>query len=280
MSPIFLCAICNVSSGSCNEDCKFCTQSVRHKADIQRYRYKEIDTIVNEAKMARKNGAVGFCLVTSGLGLDDKKVEFISKAAYEVKKALPEFNLIACNGTASIEQLKELKKAGVNSYNHNLETSKEFYPQICSTHSWEDRYQTCQNINEAGLNLVCGGIFGLGESKEDRVSFINSLKELNPKTTPLNFFHPNEALPLKSKPLHVEEALEIIKWARSELKCDRLMVAGGREFTFRDRQSEIFEAGANAIVIGDYLTTSGEAPNKDRKMIESLGLKIAKTCHG
>ncbi|WP_458700360.1 biotin synthase [Sulfurospirillum sp. 1307] len=280
MSKVFLCAICNVSSGSCNEDCKFCTQSAKYKADIQRYKYKEIKTIVEEAKMARANGAVGFCLVTSGLGLDDKKVEFISNAAFEVKKELPEFNVIACNGTASIEQLKELKKAGVTSYNHNLETSKEFYPNICTTHSWESRYETCLNVNEVGLNLVSGGIFGLGESQEDRVSFINSLKELNPKTTPLNFYHPNEALPLKTNPLHVEEALKLVKWARGELKCERLMVAGGREFIFKERQAEIFKAGANAIVIGDYLTTSGNAPKKDVRLIESLGLEIAKTCHG
>ena len=245
---IFLCAICNVSSGSCNEDCKFCTQSVKHKADIKRYRYK--------------------------------KVEFISKSAYEIKKAIPEFNLIGCNGTASIEQLKELKKAGITSYNHNLETSKEYYHNICTTHSWEDRYKTCQHVNSVGLNLVSGGIFGLGESKKDRFSFINSLKELKPKTTPLNFFHPNDALPLKAEPLNIDEALELIKWVRSELECERLMVAGGREFTFKERQGEIFKAGANAIVIGDYLTTSGNAPQKDKKMIESLGLEVAKTCHG
>ena len=114
---------------------------------------------------------------------------------------------------------------------------------------------------------------------KEHLDFINSLKELNPKTTPLNFFHPNEALPLKAKTLSVDEALEIIKWARSELKCEKLMVAGGREFVFKDRQKEIFKAGANAIVIGDYLTTSGNAPKKDIELIESLGLEVAKICY-
>lgn len=280
MSKIFLCAICNVSSGSCNEDCKFCTQSARHKADIQRYKYKDIEQILQEAKMARANGAVGFCLVTSGLGLDDKKVDFIARAAHEVKKELGEFNIIACNGTASKEQLQELKKAGVMSYNHNLESSREFYKNICTTHSWEERYQTAQNVKEVGLNLVSGGIFGLGESEADRISFVSSLKELNPKTVPINFFIPNTALPLQTQPLHVEKALELVKWVRSELPSVRLMVAGGRESTFGNRQSEIFEAGANAIVIGNYLTTTGNAPDCDRVMIESLGLEIAKTCHG
>lgn len=275
--PVFLCSICNVSSGSCIEDCKFCTQSIKHNADIERYSYKDISTILEEAKTARSRGATGFCLVTSGKGLNNTKVEFISKAALAIKKELPDFNLIACNGTANLEQLKALKDAGIDSYNHNLETAEDYYDTVCTTHSWQERFDTCLAVNEAGLNLVCGGIFGLGESAEQRVSFVNALKKLNPKTVPLNFFHPNPALPLKTEPLHVDEALKIIRWVRSELPNVKLMVAGGREITFKDRQQEIFAAGANAIVIGNYLTTSGEDPNKDKQMIESLGLRLAKT---
>jgi len=275
-SPIFLCSICNVSSGSCNEDCKFCTQSIKHNADIERYSYKDISIILEEAKIARSRGATGFCLVTSGKGLNNTKVKFISEAAKTIKKEIPDFNLIACNGTATLEQLKALKKAGINSYNHNLETAEDYYDTICTSHSWKERFDTCLAVNEAGLNLVSGGIFGLGESDEQRVSFINSLKKINPKTVPLNFFHPNPALPLKATPLQVDEALELIRWVRSELPKVKLMVAGGREITFKDRQNEIFEAGANAIVIGNYLTTSGEDPNKDKLMIESLGLRLAK----
>lgn len=276
-SPIFLCSICNVSSGSCIEDCKFCTQSIKHNADIERYSYKDISTILGEAKVARSRGATGFCLVTSGKGLNNTKVEFISKAALAIKKEIPDFNLIACNGTANLEQLKALKDAGIDSYNHNLETAEDYYDTICTSHTWQERYDTCVAVNEAGLNLVCGGIFGLGESTEQRVSFINALKKLNPKTVPLNFFHPNPALPLKAEPLHVNEALEIVSWVRSELPNVKLMIAGGREITFKNKQQEIFAAGANAIVIGNYLTTSGEDPNKDKQMIESLGLRLAKT---
>ncbi|HIP44917.1 MAG TPA: biotin synthase [Sulfurospirillum arcachonense] len=274
--PVFLCSICNVSSGSCNEDCKFCTQSIKHNADIERYSYKDVSQILKEAKAARSKGASGFCLVTSGKGLNNTKLKFICEVASVIRTEIPELNIIACNGTATLEQLKELKEAGVTSYNHNLESSEDYYPNICTSHSWQERFQTCLHVNEAGLNLVSGGIFGLGESDEQRVSFINALKRLNPKTVPLNFFIPNPALPLKAEPLHVDEGLELIKWVRSELPNVKLMVAGGRETTFKDRQNEIFEAGANAIVIGDYLTTSGEAINKDKQMIESLGLKIAK----
>ncbi len=136
---IFLCAICNVESGNCNEDCKFCTQSVRYKADIQRYTLKSIEQIILEAKKARENGAVGFCLVTAGLGLTEKKTKFIAQAARAINKENLGLRLIACNGTATVEQLKELKEAGISNYNHNLETSRDFYPTICTTHSWDER---------------------------------------------------------------------------------------------------------------------------------------------
>ena len=276
---IFLCAISNISSGSCAEDCGFCTQSAHHKAEIERYKYKSIDQIVFEAKNATKNGAIGFCLVTSGLGLDDKKLAYVCEAARAVKAELPDIHLIACNGIANVEQLKALKEAGADSYNHNLETSQNFYNTICTTHSWESRFQTCLNAKEAGLSLCSGGIFGLGETKEDRKAFIESVKSLNPFTMPLNFFIQNPALSLKADPLSEEEALEIIRDVRKALPETRLMVAGGRETTFTSPDCDIFEAGADAIVIGDYLTTKGELPEKDRAMIERLGYTIATMCH-
>ncbi len=276
---IFLCSICNLSSGSCAEDCGFCTQSAKHHADIIRYRYKEIDQIVLEAKNATSYGALGFCLVTSGLGLDDKKLAFVCEAAKAVRKALPSIHLIACNGLATLDQLKALKDAGVNSYNHNLETSQRYYEKICTTHRWQERYETCLRVKESGLFLCSGGIFGLGESPEDREMFIQSIKELSPATMPLNFYHHNPALPLKANPLSEEEALEIIKKVRVALPQTMLMVAGGREITFKNRQCDIFAAGADAIVIGDYLTTKGQPPKADLDMIKSLGYGIATQCH-
>lgn len=276
---IFLCAISNISSGSCAEDCGFCTQSAHHKADIEHYKYKSVEQIVTEAKAASQNGAIGFCLVTSGLGLDDKKLAYVCEAARAVKAELPDILLIACNGTASLEQLKTLKSAGVNAYNHNLESARDFYPKICTTHTWEGRYQTCLNVKEAGLFLMCGGIFGLGESQEDRISFIESIKSLSPFSVPLNFFIPNKALPIQAKPLSENEALDIIRYAREELKDSRLMIAGGREITFTSPDCDIFAAGADAIVIGDYLTTKGALPERDRSMIERLGYEISRSCH-
>ena len=276
---IFLCAICNVSSGSCSEDCSFCTQSAKYKADIDRYKYKTIDDIVAEAIQAKQNQAVGFCLVTSGKGMTESKLEFVCQAAREIKKNVPELNLIACNGTATLDDMKELKEAGISSYNHNLESSRKYYPQICTTHEWDERYQTCLNAKEAGLDLCSGGIFGMGESLQDRLSLIVALKELSPSSVAINFFHPNDALPIKKNDLDTEGALELISYIKKELPESMIMVAGGRERMFGDRQAQIFDAGANSIVIGNYLTTKGDAPDKDILLLKSLGLQIAQNCH-
>ncbi len=273
---IFLCSICNINSGTCNEDCKFCSQSVRYKADIARYKQKDIDLIIDEAKTARDGGALGFCLVTADKGLNDKTLEFVCNVAQKVSKEVPQLRLIACNGTATLEQLLTLKKAGIKAYNHNLETSKEFYSQICTTHSWDERYETCKNVNESGLVLISGGIFGLGETQEDRVSMLEALNSLKPTSVPINFYHHNEALELQPNPLSIEEAFSLIKLTREMIPdAQRIMVAGGRELMFGKRQNEIFSYGANSIVIGNYLTTSGRVMSKDLEMLKALELEVA-----
>ena len=276
---IYLCAICNIESGTCNEDCKFCTQSVKYQADIARYKKKEIDLIVEEAKKARANKAIGFCLVTAGKGLTDKRLAFVCEAARAVKKENLGLKLIACNGTASLAQLQELKKAGVDNYNHNLETSRDFYPSIVSTHTWDERYQTCLNAKKAGLKLVSGGIFGLGETQEDRISMLEALASLEPMNVPINFFHPNEALPIVSNSISREEAFELIELTRKMIpNAHKIMVAGGRELMFGEEQYKVFEHGANAVVIGDYLTTTGNQASKDIEALESLGYEISQSC--
>lgn len=275
---IFLCSICNINSGTCNEDCKFCSQSVKYKADIERYKQKPMDQILSEARKLEALGALGFCLVTAQKGLDDKTLEFVCNVASTLKREVPRLRLIACNGTASVEQLIELKKSGIAAYNHNLETSRAFYPEVCTTHPWDERYETCENVNKVGLNLISGGIFGMGETQEDRLSMLYSLKELNPISVPLNFYHHNPALPLNPSPLTVDESLDLIRLSRSILEnADRIMIAGGREITFKERQNEIFEAGANSIVLGNYLTTAGREAHTDLEMLQKLGLVIALT---
>ncbi len=280
IDKIYLCAISNIESGTCLEDCKFCTQSVKYKADIVRYKRKTIEQIVEEAKIARKNKAIGFCLVTAGKGLDENRLEYVMSAARAVKNEDLGLKIIACNGTATLEQLLKLKEAGVDNYNHNLETSREFYPSICTTHSWDERYETCQNVKKAGLNLVCGGIFGLGESYEDRISMLKSIASLEPKNVPINFFHPNEALPLVKNQLTKQEAFELIKLTKEmNPNAHKIMVAGGRELMFGKEQYEVFNYGANAIVIGDYLTTKGNVANQDIEELTKRGIEIAPSCN-
>lgn len=274
-NKIFLCAICNIESGTCNEDCKFCTQSVKYKADIQRYKRKAIEQIVKEAKIARANHANGYCLVTAGKGLDDKRLEFVCEAARAVKKENLGLILIACNGTASVEQLTALKEAGVDAYNHNLETSQDFYGEIVTTHTWEERYQTCLNVNKVGLRLVCGGIFGLGETQEQRISMLESIASLNPRNVPINFFHPNKALPLVENSVTRDEAFELLKLTRKMIpNAEKIMVAGGRELMFKEEQYKVFDCGVNAVVIGDYLTTEGKSAKEDIVSIEAAGFNI------
>jgi biotin synthase len=276
---IFLCAINNILSGTCAEDCKFCTQSVRYHADIERYNYKDINQIVQEAKAAKANGALGYCLVTAGKGLDDKKVDFVARAAQAIKKEIEGLNLIACNGTANKEQLMYLKEHGLDSYNHNLETSERYYADICKTHAWSERYETCENVKSVGLALCSGGIFGMGETAEDRDALLNSIASLSPESTPLNFYHPNPALPIKTRNIELDEAINIIKKARKLLGNDRLlMVAGGRELLFNGQENLMFESGANAMVIGNYLTTEGIDASKDQQMLDALGYEVASSC--
>ena len=273
---IFLCAISNINSGTCSEDCKFCSQSVRYKADIDRYKQKPIPDIIEEARAAKASGALGFCLVTAHKGLDERTLDFVCETAETVNAAVPGLRLIACNGTATVAQLETLKRSGIKAYNHNLETSREFYPQICTTHPWDERFETCENVNAVGLKLITGGIFGLGETQEDRISMLEALQKLDPVSVPINFYHHNPALPLNPNPLTTDEALELITLTRQMLPgAERIMVAGGRELMFGDRQGEIFAAGANSIVIGNYLTTRGRDRNADLQMLRDLGLGVA-----
>lgn len=278
---IFLCAINNVLSGTCNEDCKFCTQSVRYKAAIERYTFKEEAQVLTEAREAAANGALGYCLVTAGKGLDDQSTEYIARLAERLSRELPQLRLIACNGTATVEQLRHLKAHGIASYNHNLETSERYYPEICTTHGWPERYATCEAVKSAGLSLCTGGIFGMGERPEDREGLLQSIASLQPDSVPLNFYIPNPALPIPRRTIDRVGALAVIRRAR-ELMPDLplLMVAGGREPLFNGYEEEMFEAGTNAIVIGNYLTTPGEAPDRDRRRLKELGYRVATECHG
>jgi biotin synthase len=159
------------------------------------------------------------------------------------------------------------------------EMMKEFYPNICKTHSWEDRYITCENVNSVGLKLCVGGIFGLGEQQADRISMLKSIKSLNPMSVPLNFYHPNPSLPLPNKTIDINEGLNLIQLSRKILGQEvMIMVAGGREITFKNKQYDIFKYGANSIIIGNYLTTAGNKAIEDLLQLDRLNYEIATNC--
>lgn len=271
---IFLCSISNVSSGGCSEDCAYCTQSAHYKTGVAHYKYKPVKEVVAQAKELKKYGMVGFCLVTSGRGLDSKKCEYIASLALEIKKEISDLHLIACCGRADENSLKYLKQSGIDTYNHNLETAQSFFSKICTTHSWEERFETCENTLRVGLGLCSGGIFGLGEEIGHRIEFLKALRSLSPHSMPINFFIPNPHLPIKKGVLSKEEALECILLSKEYLPHARLMVAGGRERVFGEDQKEMFDLGINAIVLGNYLTTSGESPQGDLEMLDRYGLEV------
>ncbi|RAX54735.1 biotin synthase BioB [Helicobacter sp. 16-1353] len=271
---IYLCSISNVTSGACKEDCFYCTQSAKYNTNIEIYKNKSKEQVLEEAKQLAKFGASGFCLVTSGLGLDSKKCEYIATLSSFIKSALPKMLIIACCGIADRDSLKYLKENGVDSYNHNLETAESNFSNICTTHSFYDRLETCNNVLSVGLKLCSGGIYGIGESFEQRIEFLKTLKELNPHSSPINFYIPNDALPIKQPKISKDEALECIIMSREMLKDSILMLAGGREVVFENEQKKIFDYGIDAIVLGNYLTTSGDKPYKDLEMLQNYHLKI------
>jgi len=275
MFSIYLCAISNIKSGACDQDCSFCTQSIKHKANIAHFEKKSLQAILEQARQASALGASGFCLVSSGKSLTPKLLQQVCEAALAIKKQDLKLKLIACNGLATYEQLCELKKAGIEAYNHNLETSESYYPNICSTHSWQERYNTCLHVKKAGLDLVCGGIFGIGESLDDRKSLFSAIASLEPANVPINFFHHHPSLPLKPSSIDANEALEIIKQARQKVsKAKKIMVAGGRAQYFGVGDYQFFENGANAIVIGDYLTTKGHSAKNEISELKKQGYSI------
>lgn len=279
MKDIFLCSISNVSSGNCGEDCGYCMQSAHNDLDIKTYKFKDKDEVLKEAKFLRSHGALGFCLVTSGRGLDGKKCEYIASLAAMISKEVPSLHIIACCGKADKDSLKYLKKNGVASYNHNLETAKSYFDKICTTHTWEERFQTNENVASVGLGICSGGIFGLGESNEQRHEFLKQLTSIKPHTVPINFFINANGLKINEPTMSKDEALECVKLAKKYLPNARLMIAGGREAVFGEDQKELFECGINAVVLGDYLITKGNTPAKEVEKIRSYGYEIAKVCH-
>lgn len=274
-NKIQLCSIINAKSGACRENCAFCAQSIHHNTNIERYPLLKPEKILKEAIYFSKQGISNFGIVTSGATVSDKELETICNTVQLIKINVP-INVCASLGKLSAEKLRLLKQSGLNKYHHNLETSQSYFPKICKTHTWNERVDMVLLAQQVGLELCSGGLFGLGETWEDRINLAKTLYELKIKDIPINFLTPISGTPLENQsPLSCEESLRIIILFRLFLLNSTIRICGGRTTIFtKEQQSEIYSAGANAVMTGNYLTTSGVTPDTDKETIIKTELEL------
>ena len=268
------CSIVNARSGRCPNDCSFCAQSSRWGAKTKTFPLLAERTMATRIAQAASPNTGHIGIVTSGPAL--RKKEDVDRICRVIKKASSKnhFSMCASLGELNLPTARRLKKAGLKRYHHNLETSENFYPQICSTIDYQTKLQTIENAIDAGLEICCGGIFGLGESWEDRLDLAFTIRRLDPDSVPINFLRPIKGTPLEKQPmLEPLEALRIISLFRYIMPDKTIKVCGGREDILRDMQSWMFYAGANGAMLGDYLTIKGRKPKADLKMVKDLGLE-------
>ena len=269
-SRLELCSIINAKSGLCSEDCKFCAQSSYHSTDITHYPLKRKDEITKAAQHAKEIGAEKFGIVTSGNRLSRKEIDTICLTISEIKNKI---HIIVCAslGVLSKEELEILKEAGLSRYHHNLETSPRFYPQIVSTHSFQERVDTINAAKEVGLEVCSGGIIGMGENWEDRIAMVHLLDDLDVDSVPINILVPIKGTPLESiEPISCNDAIRTIAIFRIILKDKIIKIAAGREGILKDFQALGFLAGANGMLIGGYLTIKGRAIEEDYRLIKEI----------
>lgn len=281
-NKIHLCSIVNVKAGGCPENCRFCAQSATYETNAPRYGLIEEQPILQAAEEAKRNGVTGLGLVAAWRGLNEGPIldEICSlfKSMTADGKARPDASLGIIKSQVVADRLRE---AGVECYNHNLETSRRFFPEICTSHSYEERVQTIGHLKAAGIKICSGGILGMGESLEDRCELAFSLKEIGAHVVPINFLNPIPGTPFADKtPLAPLEILQSIACFRFILPRQEIKVAGGRVVNLRDLQCMMFMAGASAVMVGNYLTTVNQPVEKDLQMLKDLGLDPQWDKHG
>lgn len=272
---IHLCSIVNAKSGACSEDCNFCSQSTHYETESPVYKFLDQETVADASQMAEENGAQALGLVAAWRGLREGRM--LDQVCQRIEEMSQSGQVRADASLGLIESpavAQRLKNAGLAVYNHNLETANSFFDQVCTTHTHQDRIDTIKHCKSAGLRVCSGGIFGMGESLEQRVELALELQELDVDVVPLNFLVRIDGTPLEdNNPLPPMEILKTIAVFRFTLPQKEIMVAGGREPNLRDLQSMIFMAGASATLVGNYLTTGGRSAKDDLQMIADLGLE-------
>ena len=268
-----MCSIINGKSGKCPEDCKYCAQSSHYSADTAVYPLLSTDEILREAKANAADGILRFSIVTSGKRLSDQEVEQVCDSFRKIRETCG-ISLCASMGLLSQEQFKMLKSAGVVRYHNNLETSRRFFPHICTTHTYEDKIQAIRDARESGLTVCSGGIIGLGETMEDRIDMALTLRDLQIRSVPINVLNPIPGTPLEhNAPLPEDEVCRTAAIFRFLLPDSILRMAGGRGL-MEDQGRRVFRSGANGAITQNMLTTGGIAVREDRQLAEELGFEI------
>ena len=267
-----MCSIVSGKSGKCSENCKFCAQSSHYKTSIKEYPLLDSQNIFKEAKHNADKKVKRFSIVTSGKKLSDTEIDSVCQTYKNIKNKC-DILLCASMGLLSYEQLVKLKQAGVTRYHCNLETSRRFFPNICSTHTYDDKINTINLAKKAGLEICSGGIFGLGETFEDRIDMFFDIYNLSIKSVPINVLNPIKGTPFENnKILSQEEINRTVATARFILPDAFIRLAGGR-LLFKDKGVSMFSSGANATITGDMLTTSGTSIDEDFNTIKKLGFE-------
>lgn len=265
--------IINTKSGLCPEDCGYCSQSSKSTAPIEKYRMMNREQIVAGAEKAHSLGAGTYCIVASGRGPSSKELETVKGAVKEIKEKYP-MRICACLGILKPEQAEQLKEAGVDRYNHNINTSEAHHGDITTTHTYKDRTETVGRVKESGMSPCSGVIIGMGETKEDIVNMALSLRALNADSIPVNFLHAIPGTKLENeKPLTPSFCLKVLALFRFINPSKEIRISGGREVNLRSVQPLGLYA-ANSIFLGNYLTTAGQETTADHKMIEDMGFTI------
>lgn len=266
--------ILSAKTGGCTEDCHFCSQSARFPTPVKATPFLDVDEVVAAAAETEALGASEFCIVLAIRGPDARIMDQIIDAIAAVRAAT-QLNVAVSAGILTPDQASALAQAGVHRYNHNIETARSFFHHIVTTHTFQERVDTCRLVRSAGMELCCGVLLGMGESDDQRLELIGQLQELGPAEVPVNFLNPRPGTPLGDRPL--VEPLEAIRWIallRMGLPGVILRYAGGREVTLRELQALGMTSGINALIVGNYLTTMGRSPQHDVQMLADLRMPI------
>jgi len=267
--------ILSAKTGGCPEDCHFCSQSSRFDTTVKATPFLDTDEVLRAAKETAALGASEFCLVLAVRGPDERTLNRILELVPVVKEQTG-LNVAVSAGILSEDQARRLAEGGVHRYNHNLETARSYFPEVVTTHSWEERADTCRLVRDHGMELCCGALIGMGETDAQRIELLQQLQELDPTEVPVNFLNPRPGTPLGDRPpVGAWEAVRWIALFRLALPGVILRYAGGREVTLRDLQSMGMTAGINALIVGNYLTTLGRSADDDLQMLADLRMPVA-----